>query len=117
MQLKSFLGHIQNTKAGKEANQMPKKTVHLGREARRSVDQLKKKMPRAKEEQLIETSLRLLEKKFNRITERKAKKRSKLLKNKGMDLKQIAEQLNKERFPSPTGSDQWHDDMINDILN
>lgn len=116
MPLKSFLQHIQNTIAGEKDNDGLKVNVYLGKEARKSIKQLKKKIPNANEEQLVGASLQLFEKKFNRITERKAKRKGKLLKNKGMDYKQIAEQLNKEGLPSPTGSDQWHDDMVNNIL-
>lgn len=110
--LKFFEQRIRNIIAGKRDEDRLELPVWLGKEAHKSIERLKAKMPKTNEDTLITVSLKLLEQRWDIIAKRHARKRSRTLKKEGMNSQQIAEQLNKENFPSPTGSDQWHVDLI-----
>ena len=69
-------------------------------------------MPKTNEDNLVTVSLKLLEQRWDIIVKRRSRKRSRILRKEGMNSQQIAEQLNKENFPSPMGSDQWGGDLI-----
>jgi len=103
---------IRNIIAGKRSKEGLELPVWLGKEARKSIKQLKAKMPKTNERLLVTVSLKLLEQRWDIIVKRHARKRGRTLKKEGMNSQQIAERLNKENFPSPTGSDQWHVDLI-----
>ena len=110
--LKFFEQRIRNiipVKRDQDGLELP---VWLGKEARKSIKRLKAKMPKTNEVQLVTVSLKLLEQRWDIIVKRHARKRSRTLKKEGMNSQQIAEQLNKENFHSPMGSDQWHGDLI-----
>ncbi|MEA3360878.1 MAG: hypothetical protein U9R17_15935 [Thermodesulfobacteriota bacterium] len=98
--------------ADKRDKDVLKNGLYLGKEAQKSVERLKEKIPNANEKQLVRVSLQVLERKWNIVVKRKARERSRLLKKKGMNFQQIAERLNKENFSSPTGFDRWNVDMV-----
>jgi len=110
--LKFFEQRIRNIRAGKRDQDRLKLSVKLGKEARKSIKRLKAKMPKTNEEKLVTVSLKLLEQRWDIIVKRRARKRSRTFKKEGMNSQQIVKQLNEENFPSPTGSDQWHGDLI-----
>jgi len=110
--LKFFEQRIRNIRAGKKDQYRMELPVWLGKEAHKSIERLKVKMPKTNEDKLVTVSLKLLEQRWDIIVKRRARKKSRTLKKEGMNSQQIAEQLNKENFPSPMGSDQWHGDLI-----
>jgi hypothetical protein len=110
--IKLFEQSIRNIIAGKRDEDRLELPVWLGEEAQKSIERLKAKMPKTNENQLVTISLKLLEQRWDIIVKRHARKRSRILKEEGMNSQQIADQLNKENFPSPMGSNQWHSDLI-----
>ena len=110
--LKFFEQRIRNIRAGKKDQDRMELPVWLGTEAHKSIERLKVKMPKTNEDNLVTVSLKLLEQRWDITVKRRARKRSRTLKKEGLNSQQIAEQLNKENFPSPMGSDQWDGDLI-----
>jgi hypothetical protein len=110
--LKFFEQRIRNIGAGKRDKDSMELPVWLGKEAHKRIERLKAKMPKTNEDNLVTVSLKLLEQRWDIIVKRRARKRSRNFRKEGMNSQQIAEQLNKENFHSPMGSDQWHGDLI-----
>jgi len=71
----------------------------LDKEAHKSFEWLKAKMPKMNEENLVTVSLKILEQRWDIIVKSRAGKRRRTFKKEGMSFQPIAEQLNKENFP------------------
>jgi len=99
--LKFFEQRIRNIRTGKKDQDRMELPVWLGKEARKSIEQLKVKMPKMNEDNLVTVSLKLLEQRWDIIVKRRARKRSRILRKAGMNYQQISEQLNKKIFLLP----------------
>ena len=71
------------------------------------IERLKSKLPKLSESELINSALKCLEHKTDRIIKRQLVKRVKLMSDKGLQPQQIAKRLNENKIPTLGESKEW----------
>jgi hypothetical protein len=92
-------------------------SIFLDEESFRRFQQLKVKIPKHDNSELIALALRCLEEKTNRITRKLIKKKVHGLKNKGLSNQQIADHLNDNEIPTFGKKFKWDTGTVSELLN
>ena len=92
-------------------------SIFLDEESFRRFQQLKAKIPKHDNSELIALALKCLEEKTDRITRRLVKKKVHSLKNKGFGNQKIADHLNDNKIPTSGEKFKWDAGTISELLN
>jgi hypothetical protein len=71
-------------------------------------ERLKSKLPKLDETELINSALKCLERKADRIIKRQLVKKVKIMSDRGLQPQQIAERLNENKIPAIGDSKKWN---------